>query len=154
MKDNRSFFEKLTGSVRMDDMEDEVVEETRLPSRGGINPSPLLEESEEGELTIDVYQTPSEIVIKSMVAGVKPEDLDISITRDMVVIKGKRETEKFVKDEDYYHQELYWGSFSRSIMLPSEVEVEEADAIEKHGLLIIRLPKIDKNKQTRLRVKG
>ena len=154
MKDNRSFFEKLTGSVRMDDMEDEIVEETKLPSRDGINASPLLEESEEGELTIDVYQTPSEIVIKSMVAGVKPEDLDISITRDMVVIKGKRETEKFVKDEDYYHQELYWGSFSRSIMLPAEVEVEEADAIEKHGLLIIRLPKIDKNKQTRLRVKG
>lgn len=154
MKDNRSFFERLTGSVRMDDMEDEVEEENKLPAKHNLNTSPILEESEEGELTIDVYQTPSEIVIKSMVAGVKPEDLDISITRDMVVIKGKRETEKFVKDEDYYHQELYWGSFSRSIMLPAEVEVEEADAIEKHGLLIIRLPKIDKNKQTRLRVKG
>jgi len=112
------------------------------------------EEGSEGELTVDVYQTPSEIVIKSMVAGVKPEDLDISITRDMVVIKGKRETERFVKDEDYFHQELYWGSFSRTIMLPAEVEVEEADAVEKHGLLLIRLPKIDKNKQTRLRVKG
>lgn len=154
MKDNRSFFERLTGSVRMDDMEDEVIEESKLPSKGSLHNSALAEETEEGELTIDVYQTPTEIVIKSMVAGVKPEDLDISITRDMVVIKGKRETEKFVKDEDYYHQELYWGSFSRSIMLPAEVEVEEADAIEKHGLLIIRLPKIDKNKQTRLRVKG
>ncbi len=154
MKDNRSFFEKLTGSVRMDDMEDEITEVTKLPSRGDLRSGSLPEESEEGELTIDVYQTPTEIVIKSMVAGVKPEDLDISITRDMVVIKGKRETEKFVRDEDYFHQELYWGSFSRSIMLPTEVEVEEADAIEKHGLLIIRLPKIDKNKQTRLRVKG
>ncbi len=154
MKDNRSFFEKLTGSVRMDDMEDEITEVTKLPSRGDPHSSSLSEESEEGELTIDVYQTPTEIVIKSMVAGVKPEDLDISITRDMVVIKGKRETEKFVRDEDYFHQELYWGSFSRSIMLPAEIEVEEADAIEKHGLLIIRLPKIDKNKQTRLRVKG
>ncbi|HRH26968.1 MAG TPA: Hsp20/alpha crystallin family protein [Parcubacteria group bacterium] len=157
MKDNRSFFERLTGSVRMDDMED-IEEETstpnsKLPGKNSISSS-VLEEPEEGELTIDVYQTPSEIVIKSMVAGVKPEDLDISITRDMVVIKGKRETERFVKDEDYFHQELYWGSFSRSIMLPAEVEVEEADAIEKHGLLIIRLPKIDKNKQTRLRVKG
>ncbi|TSC70651.1 MAG: HSP20 family protein [Parcubacteria group bacterium Gr01-1014_46] len=150
MKDNRSFFEKLTGSVRMDDMED--AEENVLPARNGAGI--LGDEAEEGELTIDVYQTPSEIIIKSMVAGVKPEDLDISITRDMVVIKGKRETEKFVKDDDYFHRELYWGSFSRSIMLPAEVEVEEADAIEKHGLLIIRLPKIDKNKQTRLRVKG
>lgn len=152
MKDNRSFFEKLTGSVRMDDMEDEVEMEGRTPSR--LHETHVSDDSEEGELTVDVYQTPTEIVIKSMVAGVKPEDLDISITRDMVVIKGKRETEKFVKEDDYYHQELYWGSFSRSIMLPSEVEVEEADAIEKHGLLIIRLPKIDKNKQTRLRVKG
>lgn len=152
MKDNRSFFEKLTGSVRMDDMEDVGPIESKLPGRNLS--SQMAEDPEEGELTVDVYQTPSEIVIKSMVAGVKPEDLDISITRDMVVIKGKRETEKFVNDEDYYHQELYWGSFSRSIMLPSEVEVEEAEAIEKHGLLIIRLPKIDKNKQTRLRVKG
>lgn len=158
MKDNRSFFERLTGSVRMDEpLEDEVVE-TKLPGKGKLPANAgetwLEEEESEGELSIDVYQTPTEIVIKSMVAGVKPEDLDISITRDMVTIKGKRETERFVKDEDYYHQELYWGSFSRTIMLPSEVEVEEADAVEKHGLLIIRLPKIDKNKQTRLRVKG
>ncbi len=157
MKDNRSFFERLTGSVRMDDMED-IEEEVspvpnKLPNKNSLSGS-VLEETEEGELTVDVYQTPTEIVIKSMVAGVKPEDLDISITRDMVIIKGKRETERFVKDEDYFHQELYWGSFSRSIMLPAEVDVEEADAIEKHGLLIIRLPKVDKNKQTRLRVKG
>jgi len=153
MKDNRSFFEKLTGSVKMDD---ELVEETenRAAGKAADGEAWFDEEGEEGQLTIDVYQTPSEIVIKSMVAGVKPEDLDISITRDMVVIKGKRETERFVKEDDYFHRELYWGSFSRTIMLPSEVEVEEADAVEKHGLLIIRLPKMDKNKQTRLRVKG
>ncbi len=154
MKDNRSFFEKLTGSVRIDDEMEEAP--SKSPAKQGAKPGEtwFSEESEDGQLTIDVYQTPSEIVIKSMVAGVKPEDLDISITRDMVTIKGKRETERFVKDEDYYHQELYWGSFSRTIMLPSEVDVEEADAVEKHGLLIIRLPKVDKNKQARIRVKG
>ncbi len=155
MKDNRSFFEKLTGSIKMEDTPDVEEVETKQPTKTGANGEAWFdEETEEGQLTIDVYQTPGEIVIKSMVAGVKPEDLDISITRDMVTIKGKRETERYVKEEDYYHQELYWGSFSRTIMLPAEVEVEEADAIEKHGLLIIRLPKIDKNKQTRLRVKG
>jgi HSP20 family protein len=154
MKDSRSFFEKLTGSIRMDEVpEDEIVEEKILktPPKGE---DWLSEEEEEGQLTVDVYQTPGEIVIKSMVAGVKPEDLDISITRDMVTIKGKRETERFVKEEDYFHRELYWGSFSRSIMLPAEIDVEEAEAIEKHGLLILRLPKVDKNRQTRLRVKG
>ncbi len=151
MKDNRSFFEKLTGGIKMDETEDEEVVKTPLKTQGD---EWMEEEASEGQLTIDVYQTPAEIVIKTMVAGVKPEDLDISITRDMVTIKGKRETERFVKDEDYFHQELYWGAFSRTIMLPAEVEVEEADAIEKHGLLIIRLPKIDKNRQTKLKVKG
>ncbi|HEY4509099.1 MAG TPA: Hsp20/alpha crystallin family protein [Candidatus Paceibacterota bacterium] len=156
MKDNRSFFEKLTGSMKMDEeAESEIVSSKKIPIRGDNNGEAWFDdESEDGELTVDLYQTPTEIVIKSMVAGVKPEDLDISITRDMVTIKGKRETERFVKDEDYFHQELYWGTFSRTIMLPAEVQVDEADAIEKHGLLILRLPKIDKNRQTKLRVKG
>jgi HSP20 family protein len=153
MKDKRSFFEKLTGAGRMDDLPEE--EEEKRPA-GKSNGEALWsdEDSEEGQLTIDVYQTPTEIVIKSMVAGVKPEDLDISITRDIVTIKGKRETERTVADEDYFHRELYWGSFSRTIMLPAEIEVEEAEAVEKHGLLVLRLPKIDKNKQTRLKVRG
>jgi len=153
MKDNRSFFEKLTGSAKIDD-NIEAEESPKKPANVGSMEALYDEETEEGQLTVDVYQTAGEIVIKSMVSGVKPEDLDISITRDMVVIKGKRETERFVKDEDYFHQELYWGTFSRTIMLPVEVEVEEAEAIEKHGLLIIKLPKIDKNRQTKLRVKG
>ncbi len=159
MKDNRSFFEKLTGSMKMDEPLESDTEET-TPTKTSNKTSSggeawFDDESvEEGQLTVDLYQTPTEIIIKSMVAGVKPEDLDIAITRDMVTIKGKRETERFIKDEDYFHQELYWGSFSRTIMLPAEVEVEEAEAVEKHGLLIIKLPKIDKNRQTRLKVKG
>ena len=158
MKDNRSFFEKLTGGMKMDET-GETEEETtssKKATKTGPDGEPWFddESTEEGQLTVDLYQTPTEIIIKSMVAGVKPEDLDIAITRDMVTIKGKRETERFVKDEDYFHQELYWGSFSRTIMLPAEIEVEEADAVEKHGLLIVRLPKIDKNRQTRLKVKG
>jgi HSP20 family protein len=155
MKDNRSFFEKLTGSVRMDEDTSPIPEtKSKLPAKGAAGEAWYDETEEEGQLTVDMYQTPSEVIIKSMVAGVKPDDLDISIARDMVTIKGKRETERFIKDEDYYHQELYWGSFSRTIMLPVEIDVEESEAIEKHGLLIIRLPKVDKNKQTRLRVKG
>ncbi|MDQ5968992.1 MAG: hypothetical protein QG579_149 [Patescibacteria group bacterium] len=159
MKDNRSFFEKLTGSIKMDEPLESDMEETtpaKTPTKTSSGGEAWFDDEsvEEGQLTVDLYQTPTEIIIKSMVAGVKPEDLDIAITRDMVTIKGKRETERFIKDEDYFHQELYWGSFSRTIMLPAEVEVEEAEAVEKHGLLIIKLPKIDKNRQTRLKVKG
>ncbi len=112
------------------------------------------EEPEEAQLSVDVYNTPSEIVIKTMVPGVKPDDLDVSITRDYVVIRGERSEDRTVSEDDYIHQELYWGSFVREIPLPEEINVEEAEAIEKHGLLILRLPKHDKNRQTKLKVKG
>lgn len=146
----KSFFERLTGTVKMEE-ETEVAETEEREARGGI----LDEEAEEeGELSVDVYQTSDEIVIKTMVAGVRPEDLDINITRDVVTIKGKREEGKEVHDADYFHKELYWGSFSRTISLPEEIEVEEAEAVERHGLLVIKLPKIDKSKQNKLRVKS
>jgi len=111
------------------------------------------ESEKDGELTVDVYQTPEMIVVKSMIAGVRPDDLDVSITRDMITIRGKREEERVVNDEDYYARELYWGSFSRTISLPEEIDVDESEAIEKHGLLILKLPKLDKKKQSRLKVK-
>ena len=146
-KDKRSFFDRITGSVSISDEIDNELPETE--EENWINEAP-----EEGELNIDVYQNQNEIVIKTMVAGVKPEDLDVSISRDMVTLKGKRENEKTIADDDYFHRELYWGSFSRSIVLPQEIDVDAAEAVEKHGLLIIKLPKLDKNRSTRLKVRG
>lgn len=108
----------------------------------------------EGELSVDVYQTPTHIVIKAMIAGVRPEDLDVSLTRDMVTIRGKRERHTEGGGDDFFFQELYWGSFSRTIVLPQEVEIEEAEASEKHGLLTIRLPKLDKGRHAKLKVKS
>lgn len=151
MKERRSFFERLTGAIRVPEDSDE--DQVELSVRdGGDNENPT--DTGEGELMIDVYQTPTDIVIKTMVPGVRPEDLDITITRDMVTVKGKREIERTISDESYFHKELYWGSFSRTILLPQEVEIEEAEAIEKHGLLIVRLPKLDKNRQSKLRVRN
>ncbi len=154
-KDKRSFFEKLTGSIRISDEDilDEEVAEEKSVSRKDSG-SWMEEENTDGQLTVDVYQTAAEIVVKTMVAGVKPEDLDIDITRDMVTIRGKRENERVVEEDNYFHRELYWGSFSRTVLLPEEVDVEGAEAMEKHGLLIIRLPKINKDKQTKLKVRS
>lgn len=150
MKDKRSFFERLTGGVNLDDeTEEKKVAEKPVRDNGWIE-----EESEEGELAVDVYQTPAEIVIKSMIAGVRPDDLQVSITRDMVTIRGKRTEERETKEDDYYHKELYWGSFSRSVLLPEEIEPDEAEAVERNGLLVIRLPKIDKKKVSKLRIKS
>lgn len=119
-------------------------------------PAPELmpEEPIDGELSVDVYQTPTHIVIKAMIAGVRPEDLDVSITRDMVTVRGKREQHAEGQNGEFFFQELYWGSFSRTIVLPQEVEIEEAEASEKHGLLVIRLPKLDKGRQAKLKVRS
>ncbi len=164
-KDKRSFFERLTGTVRIDDADSELDFEEHqkqvvmspkktLGDKGPQRPDEWMEEAvEEGQLTVDVFQNANDIVIKTIVAGVKPEDLDISISRDMVTIRGKREEVREVSDDDYFHQELYWGSFSRTVLLPEEIDVETSEASERHGLLTIRLPKIDKRRQTKLRVK-
>ena len=144
-----SFFERLTGGIHIDDEEEKDISGEN--EEAGVWEE---ESSDEGELAVDVYQTNDAIVIKAMIAGVKPDDLDVSITRDMVTIKGKRKEEREVHEDDYYSKELYWGSFSRTILLPQEIEPEEAEAIEKHGVLTITLPKVDRKKVAKLKVKS
>lgn len=144
-KNKRSFFERITGGVPMDEEVEETTPGKSLPK---IN-----EDDNEGQLSVDVHQTPSEIIIRAMVAGVRQDDLDVTITRDMVTIKCKRENVHTVAEEDYFFRELYWGSFSRTILLPQEVEPDEAEATEKNGLLTIKLPKINKGRQTKLKIK-
>ena len=146
----KSFFEKLTGMVSANDENTEDTESTELEEVLNDTDS----EETEGQLAIDMYQTPNEIIVKTIVAGVKPEDLEISITRDMVTIKGRREDTHEFSGDDFFHKELYWGAFSRTIILPAEIEVEDAEATNKNGLLIIRLPKIDRNKQAKVKVKN
>ncbi|MFA5933640.1 MAG: Hsp20/alpha crystallin family protein [Candidatus Paceibacterota bacterium] len=163
----RSFFERLTGSMSMDDEDSIEINTSQKSSINGAtvpsqNPqarsinaqNTWIEEPEEAQLTVDIYQTPTEIVVQSMVAGVRPEDIQIQITRDIVTIRGKREANRTITDENYFSKELYWGAFSRTIMLPQEVEPDQAEAVEKHGLLIIRIPKIDKSRQSNLKVKS
>lgn len=152
-KKKRSFFERLTGSIREEETE-EV--ETKYETKGGKKRGNgwIEEEAEEAELAVDVYQTETEIVVQTMVAGVKPEDLELVISRSMITIRGVREDHRTVDDEDYFTKELYWGAFSRTISLPQEVEPEESEATEKHGLMTIKLQKIDREKRTNVKVKS
>jgi len=108
----------------------------------------------EGQLTIDVYQTEDDIVIKSTIAGVKPEDLDVNINNDMVTIRGERKKDEDVDQENYYYQECYWGPFSRSVILPVEIVTEKAEATMKNGILTLRLPKADVTKTRKIQVRG
>ena len=96
---------------------------------------------EDGELTVDIYDSGDAIVIQSTVAGVKPEDLDVSSTSDTVTIKGSRRREGMAGEDAYYYKELFWGTFSRSVILPEEIEDDAAEANLKNGMLTLRLPK-------------
>ncbi len=174
-KVKRSFFEKLTGSKRI---EDELYERENpiLPSNSFfeeerretlITPQAPMAEPEretafvqqqqdenEGQLTIDVYQTDNDVVIKSTIAGVKPEDLDVSINNDMITIRGERKQDEQIHSENYYYQECYWGSFSRSVILPVDVLAEKIEASMKNGILTIRLPKATTNRTKKIQVRG
>lgn len=98
----------------------------------------------EGQLAVDVLQDhTNNIVIVSTVAGVNPEDLDVAITNDMVTIRGRRKPPFEVTDEQFFFQECYWGGFSRSIILPTDVKADASKATLKNGVLTITLPKAD-----------
>jgi len=164
MATKHSFFERLSGNPAVGDTFDSFDEELpttkALPARKEMQtrvtaPSPLDDDdasSGEGQLPVDVHQTSSDIIIRAFVAGVRPDELSISISRDMVEIGGSR-MEREQSAADYFTRELFWGSFTRTIMLPQEVDVESSSASAKDGLLTIILPKLDKARQTKLKVK-
>jgi HSP20 family protein len=107
----------------------------------------------EGQLTVDVYQTANDIVVESAIAGVDPDDIDVNVTSDSIAIRGSRKREKTVRDEDYLYQECYWGKFGRSIILPQEVDPEGAEVKFKNGILTVVLPKANKKKIHKLKVR-
>lgn len=106
----------------------------------------------EGLLTVDVFQDNGDVVVQSTIAGAKSPDLDISVTKDMVTIKGHRTPDAKVKPADYYYQELYWGPFSRTIILPADVDADNAKASIKNGILTLRLPRLDKARTRKVKI--
>lgn len=167
MAQKKSFLARLTGLMEHEDdteilADDDEFDEKPFGKKGANDTDtdtgdtteeevPVEEESE-GELAVDVFQKPTEIVVKAMVAGVRPDDLDVALTREMVTIKGKREREKHGTTDEYSYRELYWGAFARSLVLPEEVDVDNAEANVQNGLLIIRLPKVDKKRTQKLKI--
>ncbi len=106
----------------------------------------------EGQLTVDVYQTDSHLIVQSAIAGVKPEELDLTLEDDRIIIKGERQN-PVKEDSDYFTKECYWGPFSREIILPVEVNLHGVEADMKEGILIIRVPKITKERVKKIVVK-
>jgi HSP20 family protein len=96
-----------------------------------------------GFFPLDLYETEEEVVVKASLPGVKPEELDISITGDVLTVKGEAKEEEEEKRPDYYRRERRHGTFARSVTLPTEVESEKAEAAFEHGVLTLRMPKAE-----------
>ena len=169
----KSFLQRLTGSFREEDEEAiEKMSQVNRKSFGKLNKKDEeyddedeydidieIENSDEpvtveGQLGIDLFETPVEVIVKTMIPGVRKDDIDISLSRDMLTIRGERKDEKTIADDDYHYRELYWGAFSRTVKLPHEVDIDKAEASESQGMLTIRLPRIDKERKASLKVKG
>lgn len=178
----RSFFERLTGARMMSGQQsgapveyegdsqeepyhpevdeqdvDEVIEEIDVePEEDYSDEAGMIDEYEEqeGQLTVDVFQDDENIIVQSTIAGVSPEDLDVSITNDMVTVRGERRRTYDVDQDDYFYQECYWGTFSRSIILPVEIDADRAEAKIKNGVLTIRIPKANTAVTRKLKVKA
>jgi HSP20 family protein len=108
-----------------------------------VDPAEWMEEME-GQLAIDAYQTAGEVVIKAPIAGVRQEDLDVTITDEQVTIRGERHDAQDEMVDGYLVQECYWGSFSRIYTLPVAVDSDKSTARLVNGILTISIPKAAK----------
>lgn len=97
--------------------------------------------ADEGQLALDVIETPDKIVIRSAIAGVKDSDLDIHVNEDLVTIRGERHVDVLPDRATVHYEECFWGAFSRSVILPCRVKADEAEASLKNGILTISIPK-------------
>ena len=103
---------------------------------------------------VDLYQTDGEIVVKAAVPGVKAEELQISITGDVLTLKTETEDSSETEKKAYRIREQRWGTFERSVMLPTEVKADQARADFENGVLTITLPKADKARPKTITVKA
>lgn len=116
-------------------------------------PQVASQQSTEGQLAVDIYQTDKEIVIMAPIAGVKSDDIDISITNEVLTIKGTRNIEKEIEEENYFTKECFWGNFSRAIILPESAELGKINASFDNGILEIRIPRTEREKTKVIRIK-
>jgi HSP20 family protein len=127
----------------------------RLFEDSFVRPSRALEAlGEVAAPALDVYQTPGEIVVKTALLGIKPEDVSIDITGETLTVKGESKAEQEVKREDCLYQERRYGAFSRSVILPGGLKSDKAEATMEDGVLTLTIPKAEEVKPKAIKVKA
>ena len=110
------------------------------------------EDAVPGQLAVDVYETKERLVVKARTAGVNKSDLDVSISDNTLSIRGTLSAGNEEDVENYFVQECYWGEFSRSLVLPVPVKVEEIEAVLKDGVLTISFAKVKQDTVKKIEV--
>ncbi len=105
-------------------------------------------------MPVDMYQTENEVVVKTAVPGVKPEEVDITITGDTLCIRGEKKADEKVKREDYIYQEHRYGAFSRTVALPGGLNTAKAEASFEDGVFTLTIPKSEEVKPKQIKVKA
>ncbi len=105
------------------------------------------------EPALDVYETPDQLAVKAAIPGVKPEDVEITVTGNVLVISGESKQEAENKDRNYLRREVRMGAFSRMLELPQGLQADKADAKFENGLLTITFPKAEEVKPKTIKVK-
>lgn len=124
----------------------------RLFEESFVRPSKLFA-WEDGLLPLDVYQTKDSVVVKASLPGVKPEEVEINLTDDVLTIKGETKEEQEIKDEEYLLQERRYGSFCRTVTLSGSLKTDKAEATFGHGVLTLTIPKKEEAKPREIKVK-
>ena len=125
----------------------------RLFEESFVRPSRLLGDVGR-ELPVDVYQTDNDVVVKATLPGTKPEEVDISITGDILTIRGEHKEEQEMKEENYLRRERRYGTFSRSIRIPIPIQSDKAEAVFENGVLTLTLPKAEEAKPKQIKVQA
>ena len=152
-KEKKKSSDKEKTEIRKLEIKEIPIEEEPEGEKGRKEKWSLLSKGQEGELAVDIYQTENDLVVQSAIAGVKPENLDVSLEKDLITIKGYRE-KPFKEKGDYFSQECFWGAFSKEIISPVEIDSGRAEAKIKEGVLTIRIPKIKREQKTKISVKN
>lgn len=132
-------------------LQDPVVEEEEVPQKP-VSQSEIFDQ--DGELVVDVFETGEHFVVLAAIAGAQIKDMDISLEKEMMVIKGHRKDPHEHPEKKYFYQECYWGPFSRKIVLPENIDVDKADAQMDKGVLTITIPKNEPSGNSKIGIKS
>lgn len=142
-------WEPFRDLVSLREAMDRLFEESFIrPRTGWLAPASV------DTLAVDMYETDDSVIVKTAVPGIKPEELDVSVTGDTLTIKGETRAEEEIKEENYIRRERRYGAFSRSLALPVSVVADKAAADFENGMLTLTLPKAEEVKPRAIKVKA